>query len=275
MPDAVLAGYPSFWRVMGQGAQRGLALHCSLAHSGAWAGVAAGLPEITITAPDMLGHGRSDAWDGRGDYHTAVTRQAMALRARIGPAPIHLIGHSSGATVALRMALEGSEGIASLTLIEPVLFAAARAAESRAFAAYWHQHAAYVAALQDGKKAKAAAEFQKIWGVGRAFETLTAAEQTYLTDRIDLVAAQQAVLTDDTTGLLSFGRLEALGIPTLLVEGANSPPVIAAIHAELARRLPQVTRVAVPGAGHMVPITHATACAALISAFFLNRVGAG
>jgi pimeloyl-ACP methyl ester carboxylesterase len=42
----------------------------------------------------------------------------------------------------------------------------------------------------------------------------------------------------------------------LLVEGAESPPIIDAVQEELARRLPQARRLIVPGAGHMVPITH-------------------
>jgi pimeloyl-ACP methyl ester carboxylesterase len=258
------------WRVMGRGAQQGLALHCSLAHSGAWRGVAAGLPGLTITAPDLLGHGRSSAWDGRSDFHSAATRQAMALRAQIGSESLHLIGHSSGATIALRMALEDPDGIASLTLIEPVLFAAARAADSATFAADEAQHSAYAEALRANDRATAAAEFQKIWGAGQAFETLSDAEQTYITDRIGLIAAQQTTLREDAAGLLTYGRLESLGIPTLLINGENGPPVIDAIHTELARRLPQVTRATVPRAGHMAPITHAPACAGLIGDFLAS-----
>jgi lipase len=45
-------------------------------------------------------------------------------------------------------------------------------------------------------------------------------------------------------------------VPVLLVEGADSPPVIDAVQAALAARLPQAARMIVPGAGHMVPITH-------------------
>jgi lipase len=61
-------------------------------------------------------------------------------------------------------------------------------------------------------------------------------------------------------------RLESLGVPVLLIEGGASPPVIGAIHAELARRLPMATRLSVAGAGHMVPITHPEPVAAAIAA---------
>lgn len=268
MPEAVLAGIPTAWRVIGEGPVHALALHCSLAHGGAWAAFAAQVPQLTLTAPDMLGHGRSGDWDRRHDFHTLATRQTLAMRAQMDKGAIHLIGHSSGATIALRMALENPEGIASLTLIEPVLFAAARAANAPVFAAHYEQHSDYALALEAGDFAKAAAEFQKIWGLGQPFGALPQAEQTYIIDRIGLIAAQQATLTDDAAGMLAYGQLESLGLPVLLLEGAKSPPVIDAINAELARRLPQVQRAVVAGAGHMLPISHAADCAALVQGFW-------
>lgn len=78
--------------------------------------------------------------------------------------------------------------------------------------------------------------------------------------------AQGPALKDDSGGLLACLRLESVGVPVLLIEGADSPAVIGAIHTELARRLPQVTRLSVPGAGHMVPITHPQTVAAAIAA---------
>jgi pimeloyl-ACP methyl ester carboxylesterase len=42
----------------------------------------------------------------------------------------------------------------------------------------------------------------------------------------------------------------------LLVEGERSPPVVAAIQARLAERLPRAERIVVAGAGHMAPLTH-------------------
>ena len=50
----------------------------------------------------------------------------------------------------------------------------------------------------------------------------------------------------------------------LLISGAESPPVIHAIADALAGRLPDVGRANVPGAGHMLPITHPDEVAGLI-----------
>jgi len=237
-----------------------LALHCSLAHGGAWAGMASHLPGMTVVAPDLPGHGRSPDWDGQADLHTLTTRECLTLL----QGPVDLIGHSFGATVALRMALERPEVVRTLTLIEPVLFAAARAAEDPS----WRQNREALQPFADcmarGDRTGAAAAFQAVWGV--SFSDMPAPQRDYLAARIHLIGAVNATLEDDAAGLLAWARLEALGVPVLLVEGATSPPVIAAIQTELQRRLPQVTRAVVPGAGHMSPLTHPAEVAALIAA---------
>jgi lipase len=60
--------------------------------------------------------------------------------------------------------------------------------------------------------------------------------------------------------------LESIGVPVLLIEGADSPPIIDAVQTELDRRICQSTRLIVPGAGHMVAITHPDAIAGRVQA---------
>ena len=260
MSEGTLAGHGAAWRTWGDGARRALALHCALAHSGAWAGFAAASPGLTLTALDLPGHGRSADWDGNGDYHALATAMAADLLSR-SPAPVTVIGHSLGGTVALRLALERPRALSRLVLIEPVLF---HAAGPEAKAAHLAEHAPFAAMLARDP-AEAAAYFQSIWGAGAAFADLPEPQRRYITDRIHLIAAPDDALTDDRAGLLAPGRLEALTVPVLLIRGERSPPVIAAIHETLARRLPDVAEVVVPGAGHMAPITHPAECAAALA----------
>ena len=87
-------------RRFGHGPRPALAIHCSLAHSGAWRGVGAALSdELTLRAFDLPMHGRSGDWDGQGNIHDVATDMALSLL----EAPMDLIGHSFGATVALRL----------------------------------------------------------------------------------------------------------------------------------------------------------------------------
>jgi pimeloyl-ACP methyl ester carboxylesterase len=243
-------------RSYGTGPRPVLALHCSLAHGGAWRAVATHLRDCRLLAPDLPGHGMSPDWAGPGDYHAATTRAVVPLLQDLAQrGPVDLLGHSFGATVALRLALERPDLVRSLMLVEPVLFAAARAAEAPEYGPWQAQAASYRAALAKGNMALAADLFQALWGAV-PLQALPAPQRGYIIDRIGLIAAQDGALTDDTGGLLSWQRLESLGLPVLLVEGGLSPPIIGAIQTELARRLPMVRRVTVEGAGHMLPLTH-------------------
>lgn len=247
-------------RAWARGAARPLlALHCSLAHGGAWSGVAAHLHGLTVTAPDLPGHGRAADWDGRQDLHAQSTQAVAALAERLGQgAPIDLMGHSFGGTVCLRLAVERPDLVRSLILIEPVIFAAA--AGTPAYDALRASHAE-IARILPTDPARAAALFHADWGSGEALADLPPRQRAYIIQRIALVPAVNPVLMDDSAGLLRPGVLERIAQPVLLIDGGSSPAVIDAIQSALMARLPQARRVTVPGAGHMVPITHSRSVA--------------
>lgn len=268
MPEDLIAGHLTPWRVWHRGGARPvLALHCSLAHSGAWSGLAERLSGVTITALDQPSHGRSADWDGVEELHCLTTRISAELAESLGQGgPIDLIGHSFGGTVALRLALERPDLVRSLVLVEPVLFATARSAEAPEYAAFRAQHLDFAREIKAGNREEGARLFHAAWGTGGSFADLPEGQRRYILDRIHLIVAQNPVLLDDAAGMLGYGRLEAVGVPVLLVEGALSPPIIDSVNRELARRMPQVTRLVVPEAGHMVPITHPDAVAAAVMA---------
>ncbi|MFN4101115.1 MAG: alpha/beta fold hydrolase [Pararhodobacter sp.] len=232
-----------------------------------WGPVAAALAgAVDLRGFDMPGHGRSGPWvSGMGapgmgapgaddpDYHTAVTRIAAAMIER----PLDLIGHSFGATIALRIAVAAPDAVRSLTLIEPVLFAAAPSAVQDALNDRLSE------LLAGGQEAEATRAFLSVWGVNGG-EKLSPAALALMRRQIGLVAQTSGALRDDHANILREGGLEAVDAPVLLVAGANSPPVIHAIADALAARLPDVGRATVPGAGHMLPLTHPQPVAGLI-----------
>lgn len=249
------------------GARPVLALHCSLAHAGAWSGLVDHLSGVTVTALDQPGHGRAADWDGASDLHGLTTRISIEGAQTLGDgAPIDIIGHSFGATIALRLALERPDLVRSLVLVEPPLFAAARASGSPAFAPFRADHLQVAQALAEGRRTDAAAMFHGLWGNGAHFADIPPRQQQYIIDRIHFIAAQNPTLLDDSAGLLRYMGLESIGVPVLMVEGAASPAIVKAVQDELARRLPRVTRLVVPGAGHMVPITHPSEVAKAVMA---------
>jgi pimeloyl-ACP methyl ester carboxylesterase len=216
---------------------------------------------LTARAFDLPGHGRAPDWDGRGDYQDQALAQAVAAT----PDPSVLIGHSFGATVALRLAIEQPSLVRALVLIEPVLFDAA--AGTPAYAAHQASFVPFIAALERGDRQTAAQVFLSIWGDGSPWADLSVTTRARLTAQIPLIAAGAPALQGACHGTLAPGALEGLTCPVLLIRGADSPPVIGAIHDRLARRLCKPSLCSVTGAGHMLPLTHPQETAAAIIAF--------
>jgi pimeloyl-ACP methyl ester carboxylesterase len=236
-------------------------LHCSLAHSGAWAGVARALADrLHLVAPDLVGHGRGPDIDPEQDLHDQATAAALS---HLPEVPTHLIGHSLGATLALRLALDHPKRVASLTLIEPVLFAAA--AGRRGEAAHAATLAPLAPLLAAGEDEAAARLFLSVWGSGVPFDDMPEAQRRYMIDRIRIVPATDRALYHDSAQLLP--RLGQMACPVLLIEGATSPRVIAEIQTALGAAIPHHHRAVIAGAGHMAPITHPAQVAAEIAAF--------
>jgi pimeloyl-ACP methyl ester carboxylesterase len=259
MPLEERAGHPTFWQVFGRGHRPGLAIHCSLASSNAWAGVADRLGHrLTMTAFDLPGHGRSGQWQGEGDF----LRETVRIAATFVDRPMDLLGHSFGAVAALRLALAAPEAVRTLTLIEPVLFAAARGS------AAWADNAALMdrcrAAFERGDRAGAAEEFTRVWGTGVPWADIAERERAAITERIHLIEAGAPALAADSGGILAPDALETLDLPALIIRGDRSPAIISEIAEAIAARLPDVGVATVPGAGHMVPITHPAETAGLI-----------
>ncbi len=262
MLDEMKGGFPVFTRRFGEGSKPAVLLHCALAHSKVWTPLALRLSsELSMLAPDMPGHGRSALWDRRSDLHDQVSAIAKDCLGAGG----HVIGHSFGATVALRLAMEEPDKVQSLTLIEPVLFAAARESDMAVFDRYIETSQGFGAALDQEDWAAAAADFIGIWGDGRPWETLSEKERTGFCTQMPFIAETEPCLVDDANGLLVAGRLEAIRCPTRLIRGAKSEPVIEAIHATLSRRIPNAIDRVVDEAGHMVPITHPEDVASIIA----------
>ncbi|MBU2980955.1 alpha/beta hydrolase [Lentibacter algarum] len=263
------AGYDVYHTVLGEGPRKALMLHCSLAHSGAWRGVAKLLgDEATMTAFDHLSHGKTAVWDGVGDYHDVSTEVAKTFL-KTGE-KIDLVGHSFGATVALRLALECPDMVRSAVLIEPVLFAIARLDDPE----YAEIHLSEMKRISDfidaGDTAAAAQSFLGIWGGGPPWEAMPESMQKMMEMQIPLIPESEPAIYRDLANMTDETRLAALDMPVMLLRGSTSPKGIKTVNDGLARRMGGAENLVVEGAGHMVPITHPKETAELIRAFWLT-----
>ena len=248
------------------GPRRMLALHCTLAYSGAWRGLAKVIGDTaTLIAPDMLSHGRSPDWDGQGDFQDrCVDTMAPLLEDNMD-----LIGHSFGATIALRLAVEHPGKVRSLTMIEPVFFAVALQDAPQLVKDHDADAGPFSEAMMAGDTALGARLFNRMWSSGGSrWPDLPEASRAAMTRAISVVPACRAAIYDDLAGMLKPGALERVTAPCLLLRGSETHPVIASVNEGLARRLPDAQSVVIKGAGHMLPISHPRETAAELGKLF-------
>ncbi len=256
-----------FVRSLGQGARQVLALHCTIAHSGAWAGLAASLgAQATLVAPDMLSHGKSPDWDGQSDFFDLTTTLSAAQLTQ----PMDVIGHSFGAMIALRLAVNHPKLIRSVVLIEPVFFAVAKLDAPDLLAQHDAAAQPYVEALETGDMPLAARLFNRMWSTEESPRWPDMPEKTRaaMIRGIRVVPDVEQALFQDTKGLLTPGVLNEVKRPTLLMTGGHSHPVMPAISHGLQKRLPNASIITIEDAGHMLPISHPKETAAQITNFW-------
>jgi pimeloyl-ACP methyl ester carboxylesterase len=117
-----------------------------------------------VLAPDLIGYGRSGRWPQGRAWEADADVRVMAAMVERAEAPVHIVGHSYGAAMALEAARVLGEGVRGLTLIEPVAFHLLKAggaeAELKVVADVARRTNAAVAA---GDRRGAAAAYMGFW----------------------------------------------------------------------------------------------------------------
>jgi pimeloyl-ACP methyl ester carboxylesterase len=247
-------------------------LHSSGSSSAQWRELIAVLGhDHRVIVPDLLGHGRSPAAPAPVSALAQDAAQVAALVAE--HESVHLVGHSYGAAVALRVALAQPERVRSLALYEPVVFGALRDhAEDESL---WHE------VVQAGRTFAMRARQRQVLAAGRGFVDYWSGPGRWLAlgaERQLGIARRMPVIVSHFEALFAWSASEELrriGQPVLLMRGERTRRVAARVAERLAGALPNVSSMVVPGAGHLGPITHATAVNAHIARFVRGSVAAG
>ncbi len=203
-----------------------------------------------VTAIDLPGHGSSRALDpgpGLADYTDAIAA-SMAE-------PSVVIGHSFGAMIALDMAIRHPGKVRAVAALNAVhrRGAAARAAVmSRA------------ASLDGVSAADPAATLDRWFGPTPSPEReacricLCAVDARGYRDAYRVFAAEDGPFEQD---------LAALACPALFVTGSDEPNSTPAMTERMAELAPHGWSEIVPGAAHMMPMTHASEVNARLDPF--------
>jgi len=260
----------TFVRTLGQGRRKMLALHCTIAHSRAWSGVAAALDgQAQLIAPDMLSHGSSPDWQGQGDFFDEVTRLTAAQLTE----PMDVIGHSFGGMIALRLAVDYPDLVRSAALIEPVFFKIARQDARALFEQHERDMMPVIDAFAAGDNPLAARLFNRLWSSQDSprWPDLPERSRAAMVRGVHVLPYTNTALYEDSARLLEPDRIGRAKMPVLILNGGQSHPVMSAICDGLAARLPGGSRATVPDAGHMLPITHPRETAAHLRDFCLQQ----
>ena len=251
-----------------------VALHCSGADGGQWRRLATALGRgFAVTAPDFYGCEGQGPWPGERAFSLAEEARLLIHHVDAAAQPVHLVGHSYGGGVALRIALERPGKIASLALYEPSAFHLLRNGDREAQAALAEIRGvarACCRAVCSGDQRRAAAGFVDYWGGSGAWAALRPEHQAKLIRWTPKAPLDFHALIEEPT---RAGAFRTLRLPVLLLRGEHAPAPTRAVAARLRQVLPDCRLETVAGAGHMGAVTHAEAVNALIRRHLLALSG--
>ncbi len=253
-----------------------LCLHSNASSSGQWRSLMELLaPRFRVLAPDQLGAGRSPPWppgkgsgDGRLDDEVALLAPVLD---RI-PGRFHLVGHSYGGALAMRLALSQPGRVLSLVMFEPTLFALLEQQQPGGAAAAGIARAAGAAAqaVALGDLDSAGRVFIDYWMGDGTWQAMPAERRSSTADAMRPIGTWAQALFAETATLNDIARLP---MPVMLMGGSRSQASAREVLRLLRQALPQARAVTLPDVGHMGPVTHAEAVNREIEAFLLTQPG--
>lgn len=236
---------------------RVVALHCSGAGAGQWRQLGTALaPDFDLHTPEHFGTESAGPWCGRHAFTLADEAAASIALIDAVDSMIHLIGHSYGGGVALRVALERPHRIASLTLYEPSAFyllSGLGEAGAEARQEILGVVRATAEGVITGNYASAARHFVDYWNGSGAWNALRPDIQAALTRWLPKATLDFRALLEEPTPLSAYREFR---FPVLVLRGEHAPPPTRVASEALAGAVPTARLLTIDGAGHMGPITH-------------------
>ena len=271
LQEITVCGQRILYRTAGTGPVV-ILLHCSSSHSGQWVLLIENLSsDFTVLAPDLHGYGRSDALpdDGR-PYFEHDCRMVGALAGKWG-APVHLVGHSLGGTVALHMALKAPELVASLCLIEPVQFSLLEETGAPEQAEFHEISAATTALIEQGKTLQAARQFVDYWVSDGAFDVMDAKTQNYVERTIAGLTREWVGVSLKAPGQIRVGELAGISRPCVIVRGGATRASARAVSEILHQNIAGSRLHVIPDIGHMGAASEPLAVNVKIAGFLRDQ----
>jgi pimeloyl-ACP methyl ester carboxylesterase len=248
-----------------------IALHCSGATGLQWRQLRSDLgPRFSLVTPDLIGNGNTDGWTGEhaftlSDEAASVVRVIDSINC-----PVHLVGHSYGACVALRCAIERPSRIASLTLYEPAAFYVLKTMGPDGKSALRDVigNARDVGrSILSGAYHAAAQRFVEYWSGEGSWKAMRPEGRNVLIRYIPKACLEFFAGVNERTPLAAYRYIKC---PVLLLQGEHTHLPMRMIARQLSKVMRSASLQTVYGASHMGPFTHA----ASVSAMMANHIAA-
>ena len=229
--------------------------HCSSGSHLIWMPLAEQLAsQFQLFLPDLIGYGQSDSWPNSTPYDAEADAEIILALLQKAGRPAHVIAHSYGAAMALRAAIIDPALIRSLHLIEPVAFSLL---EKFGHEKEWEEISAIGSKVihycEHNQKEKASEIFINYWSGRFAWKITGDAQKKEIINSIDKVAKEFSILTSNN---LTKEDYQNLYIETHLFYGDKTQESTSKVTHSLFDLLPNATLTAIPGAGHMSPLSH-------------------
>lgn len=248
-----------------------VALHGSAGSGKQWRELVASMRgKRDVICPDVPGYGKAPravapvaaVMDAEA---TVILQQILDLGR-----PVHLVGHSYGAAIALKIAMRAPLLLASLTLIEPAMFHLLDQGDAKDSKLYQQIKAVagmMSAAIAEGEPEAGMERFVDFWNGRGAFAGSEPAMRDMLTTQIGQVTANFA------TGMAQSWSIDAcrvISCPTMAIMGLESRPIAQRVTEMVANAIPDMQLAMIAEAGHMSPFTHAAIINRLIAGHVAN-----
>ncbi|MEO5772315.1 MAG: alpha/beta hydrolase [Burkholderiaceae bacterium] len=237
----------------------------SYSTTAAWRQVQRGLaPGRRLVATSLCGYGGTSDSRSAQDFGIEHEVRVVEALARHVDAPVHLVGHSFGGTVALAAALSGRIDVASLALFEANPLALIHSyGDGAVYPETLRMSRGFEAAVAAGEP-DAPGHIIDFWGGAGVYAAMPEPVQAYCRQTCSV-----NVLDWRTDFAFDVGppNLAALRIPVLLARGSLANSAMVQMTDVMAAHLMDVRPAVVDGAGHFLITTHAAQCAKLLDSF--------